>query len=177
MNFVPMMRSYPEHHRTNFDGLLTLSNADAQEGKEGTYVQVFRSGAIEAVRSQIAVDAGHINIHVIGAAVVRYTRVYAVALQACGAEPPFAVMASLIGVIGKGLTTGRQDLFRRGMEGELADRDQLHLTEAIFEDVPSGDPQCAAVLRPMLDQLANAAGLAVSPSFDGNGKYQQRFVT
>jgi hypothetical protein len=95
------------------------------------------------------------------------------ALRECGAEPPFAIMASLIGVMGKGLTTGRQT--PRGWEGEYADRDQLHLTETIFEEVPSGDPECAAMLRPALDQLANAAGLAASPSFDSNGKYQQRF--
>lgn len=172
LNFPPIMRHYPERNRMNFDGLLTLSNADARADKEGAYIQVFRSGAVEAVWSSIA-SAGYVDIRTIDVCIVHYTRVYAMALRECGAEPPFAIMASLIGMMGKGLTTGRQT--SRGWEGEYADRDQLHLTEVIFEDVPLGDPECAAVLRPALDQLANAAGLAVSPSFDSNGKYQQRF--
>jgi Putative DNA-binding domain len=169
-NFTPMMRQYPEHNRINFDGLLTLG---AQAGKDGAYVQVFRSGAVEAVWSSIAEDAGNINIHIVDVCMVHYSRIYTMLLKECGAEPPFAVMASLIGVIGKGLTTGRQS-FQGGFEGEYSDRDQLHLTETIFEDVPSGDPECGTFLRTALDQLANAAGLLASPSFDRNGNYQQR---
>lgn len=172
LRFWPILRNYVNRLRINFDGLLTLPNADEHAGEEGAYAQVFRSGAVETVCSSIARDAGYVNIQWITLHLVHHSRVYAMLLRECGAEPPFAVMASLIGVKGKGLTTERQ-WFRGGFEGEYSDRDQLHLTEIIFEDVPSGDPECAAVLRPALDQLANAAGLAASPNFDHNGNYQQ----
>ena len=91
----------------NFDGLLTLPNADEQAGKEGAYVQVFRSGAVETVCSSIAGEAEYVNIHEIDVYLVHYSRIYSVLLRECGAEPPFEVVASLIGVKGKGLTTGR----------------------------------------------------------------------
>jgi hypothetical protein len=57
------------------------------------------------------------------------------------------------------------------LTGAIADREQLHLTEAIIEEVPTGNPDCATVLRPILDQLANAAGLSTAPSFDQAGVY------
>ena len=91
------------------------------------------------------------------------------ALHECGAEPPLAVLASVVGVKGRGLVRGFDPL--RGMDGELADRDQLHFNEVILEEVPAGNPSCATMLRPMLDQLANAAGLPSAPSFDQAGKY------
>jgi hypothetical protein len=92
------------------------------------------------------------------------------ALQECGAEPPSAVMASVIGVKGRGIATGF-DTFT-GMEGVIADRDQLHLSEIILETVPNGNQDCATMIRPMLDQLANAAGRISAPTFDQNGIYQ-----
>ena len=173
LHFWPIGRDYINRYRMNFDGLLTLPNADEQAGKEGAYVQVFRSGAVETVCSSMAGKAGYVNIHQIDVYLVHYSRIYSMLLRECGAEPPFAVMASLIGVKGKGLTTRRQNL-RVGFEGEYSDRDQLHLSEVIFDNVPTGDPECAAWLRPALDQLANAASLPTSPSFDLDGKYQQR---
>jgi hypothetical protein len=80
---------------------------------------------------------------------------------------------SLIGVKGKKLTAYFAAWWR-GKEGQIADRDQLHLSDVILEEVPSGEPDCGRVLRPMLDQLANAAGFEASPNFDENGNYTIR---
>jgi hypothetical protein len=157
--------------RMNFDGLLTLPNTQKPGDKASGYVQVFRTGAVEAVWSSIERETGYITIQLIDWGIVSYSRIYAKALRECGADPPFAVMASFVGVKGKGLTTERRS-FQGGYEGEYADRDQLHFAEAIFEDVPSGNQECATMLRSALDQLANAAGLATAPTFDVNGKYQ-----
>jgi hypothetical protein len=74
LNFAPLMRQYPERNRMNFDGLLTLSNADARADKEGAYVQVFRTGAVEAVWSSIA-SSEYVNICTIDGCIVHYTRV------------------------------------------------------------------------------------------------------
>jgi hypothetical protein len=57
------------------------------------------------------------------------------------------------------------------MEGEIADRDQLHFSDVILEGVPAGNQDCATALRPILDQLANAAGRVSAPSFDQSGNY------
>jgi hypothetical protein len=56
-------------------------------------------------------------------------------------------------------------------EGQVADRDELALTEVIFEAVPSGRQESATMLRPMLDHLSNAAGRPSAVSFDERGTY------
>jgi hypothetical protein len=168
--FPPPGMGLPSIWRINFDGFLTMSNADAApEARQRAYVQVFRGGAVEAVASSIVRSDGHLNIQTLDFTIVQSTRIYSTALHECGAEPPLAVLASVIGVKGRGLAT-RFDT-STGMEGQVADRDQLHLNEVIIEELPSGNPDCATMLRPLLDQLANAAGLPSAPSFDQAGKY------
>ncbi|MGH8543868.1 MAG: AlbA family DNA-binding domain-containing protein [Gammaproteobacteria bacterium] len=53
----------------------------------------------------------------------------------------------------------------------IIERDQLHFTEVICEEVLTDDQSCASVMRPILDQLANAAGHASTPHFDAGGRY------
>jgi Putative DNA-binding domain len=166
--FPPIGTRWPTNWRVNFDGFLTLSNSDARAAGYRAYVQVFRSGAVEAVASSIAHSDGRINIQQIDFMIVQSTRFYAAALRESGAEPPSAVLASVIGIRGRGLATGFHT-FRE--EQEFADRDQFHFNEVILEEVPAGNEDCATMLRPILDQLANAAGIPSAPSFDQSGKY------
>ena len=86
---------------------------------------------------------------------------YASLLHECGAEPPLAVMVSLIGVKDRMLVQGFPSAFY-DPETAVIDRDPLHCAEVILEEVPSGDPDCAKKLRQTLDQLANAAGRSES---------------
>jgi hypothetical protein len=167
--FPPVGMRSPSNSRINFDGALTLSNADARATAQRAYVQVFRAGAVEAVASSIVRTDGHINIQQVDFMLVQYTRLYAMALHECGAEPPLAAIASVIGVKGRGLLRGFDPL--GGMDGAIADRDQLHCNEVILEEVPAENSACATMLRPILDQLANAAGLPLAPSFDPAGNY------
>jgi hypothetical protein len=67
------------------------------------------------------------------------------------------VMVSILGV--KGKTLAALDNWSHQLQGQQSDRDQLHLAELVLEEVPDGDPSCGLALRPLLDQLANAAGL------------------
>jgi hypothetical protein len=73
-------------------------------------------------------------------------------------------MISLVGLTQLKLTTGRR-LATGGMEGQVADRDQLHFSEVIFEQLPTLKEGYVSVLRPILDQLANAAGCISAESF------------
>ncbi len=168
--FPPFRNGLPAQWRVNFDGFLTLSNADENAAAQRAYVQLFRSGAIEAVACSITRGGNNVNIQQIDQMIVRFSRVYALALKECGIEPPLVVMASLCGMKGRGLTTGVRNV-DGNLEGQIADRDQLLLTEVIFEQLPSGDQECATILRPVLDQLSNAAGRASAISFDGAGNY------
>ena len=55
--------------------------------------------------------------------------------------------------------------------GDRLDRDQYHFGEVIFETIPDTHEECAAIVRPILDQIANAGGAATSPAFDQHGNY------
>lgn len=156
--------------RINLDGFITLSDTDEQAKGQRAYVQIFRSGAIEAVASSLARENQLVNLQNIEGQIVRHTHLYATALHTCGIDPPLAVMASFVGLNGLRLTTGIRTI--NGLiEGQVVDRDQLHLTEVILEQVPASLPELAGILRPMLDQLANAAGCISSRSFDEAGNY------
>jgi hypothetical protein len=159
----------PREARLNFDGVLALSNSS--NGIYRAYVQAFRTGAIEAVASSITDPDGRVDIRTLDAYIVHYTRVYAMALHACGAEPPLIATASVIGVKDREIGVFHQGW---GWRGQGTDRDQLHLAEIVLEEVPSGDPECGRALRPLLQQLANAAGLPTSPNFDQNGNWTSR---
>jgi Putative DNA-binding domain len=168
MQFTPIRQRSGGDWRINFDGFLTFSNPETQTARHRTYVQVFRAGALEAVTSSIAHEDGDLNVHHVDHMVVQAARRYAVSLHECGADPPLAVMASLVGVKGRRLVGGRA-YSRTG--GERADREQLHFSEAILEELPGGEHACATILRPLLDQLWNAAGFPLACSFDEAGNY------
>jgi len=165
---LPLGTDYPHDCRVNFDGVVTLSNPN-EKGEYRAYTQVFRAGAFEAVDSSIIYESGHIDIHTLDYFIVRHSRVYAMVLHGSGAEPPYAVMVSLLGIRGRTLAAYNMNLGR--FQGQTINRDQLHLAEVILEEVPPGDPDGAHVLRPMLDQLANASGRRASVSFDQHGNW------
>jgi hypothetical protein len=54
---------------------------------------------------------------------------------------------------------------------EPVDRDQFHFDEVIVETIPTTEAECANIIRPILNQMANAAGRVTSPIFDAHGRY------
>jgi len=167
--FAPIGTQQAADWRVNFDGFLTLSNPN--QGGHRAYVQVFRTGAVEAVASSLARSDGGIHIGQICHDIVDYTRRFTVDLEQCGVEPPLTVMVSLLGVRGRLLAP---EFSVWDQPGQVADRDELHLTEAVLEEIHNSNPLCAKALRPMLDHLANAAGLIASPFFGQDGNYALR---
>jgi hypothetical protein len=166
LNFSP---TRPVAYRINFDGFLTLTDADSDKRKHLNYAQVFRTGATEFVTSPMMRGQNWIVAQHLDAIVVNSTRNFGAALHKCGAEPALAIMVSLTGVKGKQLNLGSSF-----PETVLIDRDQLHCTEVILDDVPGDYRDCAKKIRPILDQLANAAGRQSSASFDQSGNYTLR---
>ncbi|OGA37533.1 MAG: hypothetical protein A3G80_01650 [Betaproteobacteria bacterium RIFCSPLOWO2_12_FULL_62_13b] len=169
--FPTLFAGHPPHWRVNFDGFLALSNSDANATQQRAYVQLFRSGIVEAVAA-IGGGYGAIERLKLEAGIVRYSWEYADSLHACGVEPPLALLVSLLG------TRGQKVMQSRGLfpeEPAILDRDQFHFSEVILEEVPKNDQACGPMVRSILDQLANAAGHPVTPTFDANGKYLLKF--
>jgi hypothetical protein len=104
------------------------------------------------------------------ACIVKYSHTYLGALLTLGCAPPFVVLVSLIGVkdVPYSFSLGNS-LFED--EAGIFDRDQLHFREVIIEDVEPSRYEYVKRFRPLLDQIANAAGRATTTSFDGSGKF------
>lgn len=135
--------------RFNFDGLLTFSP------KLNNYVQLFRSGAIEAVDTTLLEPyEPYPDFVPVGAFEQRITAATArfVSFQRkLGFVPPIFVMLTLVGV-----TTGPQTLSHHSI-----DRDVLILPDVVVQNFDSSIDQ---VLQPIFDTVAQSAGLSESPA-------------
>jgi hypothetical protein len=168
-SFAPMGSSIANGARINFDGVLKTSNADSQAVQHRAYVQVYRSGIVESVHSTLKAETTSI-IPLLDDSIIREVMRSLNDLAAIGMEPPHALLVSLIGV-----ANARNNLDRGGQWfpelGDHLDRDQYNFDEVIFETVPANATECAEIVRPILDQMANAGGRATSPIFDERGHY------
>jgi hypothetical protein len=178
LSFPPLASPHPQQYRINVDGLLTSSNAQADAKAQRAYVQVFHTGVVEAVASSFFLGDGtrqnptRLTAMRTELCIVQYSHTYLRALISLGAAPPFALLVSLIGVKGVpySFSDGGFD------EPEILDRDQLHFSEVIIDDVPEDPYDHADLVRPLLDQIANAAGKAASLNFNNNGRFGLRVV-
>jgi hypothetical protein len=171
--FSPIISNYPSDGRINVDGLLTLSNAQPGAKAHRAYVQLFHNGIVEAVASSFLMGdrADRLTAMKTEASIVKYSHAYLTGLLSLGSEPPFALLASLVGVQGVlySFTMGHS-LFED--EASTLDRDQFHFGEMIIDDVPTDPSEYAKLLRPLLNQIANAGGRAMTPTFDHNGNFK-----
>jgi nucleoside phosphorylase len=173
-SFPPIVDTAPRDWTISSGGLLTGSNSEGLGKPQRAYVYVFRSGALEAVVSSIARGRDHnaLELPNIQSMIIHYARVYAASLYKSGINPPFAVFAGLARV--KTMRLLQDFIGNAVMEdvpyGPLT-ADVLHFDEAIFESVPQDDNTSAKMLSPILNHMANAAGLAISPYFDAEGNY------
>jgi hypothetical protein len=166
--------------RINVDGFLVLSNAQADGNTHRAYVQIFHSGIVEAVASSFLAGDGsaenpfRLRSITAEAAIVQSSYSYLHSLEARGAGPPYVVLVSLVGVKGVPYSFAMDGGTLFEDEAGILDRDQFHFSEVVIEDIPADPYQYAKLLRPLLDQTANAAGRAASPSFDQTGRFRLR---
>jgi hypothetical protein len=174
--FAPMGTGGAQNWSVNLEGLLVQSNANRNAPDQRAYVQLYRSGRVEAVSSSIS--AGErpdgapprltsIKIEaLLLPALVRYLK----GLHGLGVEPPYVVLISLIGLKGVHMNVGTNNMWPDDDLVMLQD-DQLHFGDVVLEAVPPSVQACAQMMRPFLEQLANAAGVAESTSFGPTGEY------
>jgi hypothetical protein len=161
--------------KIDYDGLLTGSNDHGLPEAQRAYVMVLRSGAVEAVVSSLGRrhESNFLALPEIQATIIQYARLYATALKDFDIPPPLAVFVCLIDVQGMTLLQGPFEVgaFPEDLPSATLNRARLPFGGCVFGSVPTDDPACAKALKPILDHLANAAGLAASPLFDAAGDY------
>jgi hypothetical protein len=155
--------------RINFDGFSTLYPGSDQKCR--SYTQVFRSGAVEAVKVRVVSDpqAGQISIPVtaFGRWIFEHLPDYLSALQRLDVPPPIVLMITLQGVRGARLGV-EQDSYE---DHPTIDRDVLELPECVIEHY-GADIDYHRAARPAFDALWNCGGYFKSTFFDEAGKWK-----
>jgi hypothetical protein len=152
----------------NFDGLLNVAR---NNDKAYSYVQLFRSGTVEAVNTSM-IRRREDALSFTGSLFER--EVFKVVLNSLalqkqlGVEPPVYIMVSLLGVRGFTIRPERDDFHG---EGCPIDRDDLVIPEAAVESFDAD--KNPAMLR-VFNRVWNAAGWEGSPYFeDGEWAFKQ----
>ena len=166
--FPPLGRGQATHRYVNFDGFVVLSNGDPTATRHHSYAQVFRSGIVEAVTT-IEQSGGAVPASSIDKYCVANSKRYVDALSEFDVGCPIAVLASLMGMSGRNIESGIDNLFSPYGEQKIR-ADQLHFSEVVLESAPSNLTGYALSFYQLLEQLWNAAGFASQQTIS-NGKW------
>jgi hypothetical protein len=155
----------------SFEGFLFLGGTSPTGAER--YIQVFRNGAIEAVRSDESRPSGHKpDMQIVPMGIFEgYSRDALFAAietyHQLGVEPPVFVMYALCGV--KGMIVGHPQRF--ALEDDVllpASRDMLVVQERLIQ---SFDANLDELLHAMFDEVWNASGQPGSPRWDSDHKW------
>ena len=157
--------------RYNLDGILTFTNAGATPYK--SYLQLFRSGSLEAVEASI-LDESHGQGKVIpsisfGDEIIESLGKYLKGLEGFGVGLPIFIMLTLIGV-------KDYEIPKNGWLGAVSrptyiDRDLVHLPEVIVDSFATTPD---VILRPIFDALWQSAGFAFCPYYNDEGRWKPK---
>lgn len=171
VNISPICTHYAYDFRHNFDGYLSFRK-DPDSSAACSYLQVFRNGIIEAVDAQILCPDG--NRRTIPS--VLFERELLDALprflsiqRNLGVEQPLFIMLSLLGVSGYAMGVSHSDFTPAFTY--LIEKDALIIPEIIVEKFECNPSE---VMRPIFDNIWNAAGWSRSMNYDEHGERIRR---
>lgn len=151
--------------RINFEGKAWIGGEPTS-----AYMQIYRSGVIEAVCMGVlgsAQNPGIIPSLFYEETIVSYLPHCFEIMKKLGCSPPVLVGISLVGVKGSRLSVDKlTEIYTGGTRA--IDRDVLMLPEIIVEDLSAS---VAPLLKPVLDLVWNACGFRSSPYFDSSGNW------
>jgi hypothetical protein len=156
-------------HRYNFDGFLSF-DGDEQNG----YVQLFRSGALEAVDARLTslsnAPPTHTNAipsYLLERELINSTARYLKVLELVGTTEPIFILVTLTGMKGRYMAV-RNPLW---LGTSTIDRDVLPFPEVLLSNFEADVPRA---LRPIMDLVWQASGYTGSPNYDPDGNWKQR---
>jgi hypothetical protein len=171
---VPTISGFDHAHaaRPTFEGVLTrYTSGTTNVG----YVQAWRNGIIEGVAIRAAVirhrdrqgrmwpmaDSRDLEKRIVGA-VLAYSEI----LEKADFHPPLAIFTAMLNA--QGAILHSDDL---GRDPTPFGRDRMSFVPAVAGEFLKDPDACAQLLRPVFDQIANAGGLDVSPTFAQDGTW------
>lgn len=159
------------NNKINLEGILNYS--PDSRSYSNSYVQIYRSGIIEAVSSGILLgwkeEDKFIPSTAIEKAIIESLGNYLAVMKQLQIEPPYIFGMSLINIRGYQLAV-KQGLFLFGERSTMG-RDILRIPELVIDEFPEN---LDVALRSTLDLLWNAFGFQKSVNFDENGRWRER---
>lgn len=167
---LPSLHCYD---RPNLDGLLV--RGDSRSSTE-SYVQLWRTGPIEAACKirfhMIEVDhIDYLSIPCLERACVTALAAYVEGLQSLGTAPPCAIFVTLFNVRDRLYMHGERLIMIMDQDRAPFQTQDVVTSDVTVERWPPDRQAVPALLRPALDEIANAAGLDASLTFDADGRW------
>jgi hypothetical protein len=156
--------------RHNFDGFATFAQL-AESAACFSYVQVFRSGMLEVVNSDLLTPGergSYIYSTLLEGEVLRALRRYMTVLQDMSVPAPIIVALSLLGV--RNYSVAANNRFDIPGRARSIDRDDLRIPEIIIQEY---DVDAARAMQPAFDAIWNAAGWPRSMNYDPAGNWSE----
>jgi hypothetical protein len=157
----------------NLDGVLAYSPAG--NGSNMAYLQVYRNGILETVSSELFSDYEKYGLNFPSLAFARDLFQFVDrgrgVMRTLTVDPPASLYVSLLGAKGAKLGIGQGWTFYSGHSPKPFDRDTLPLREVLLTEW-QGDVQ--VILRPLLDELWQAAGLPRCFDYDDQRNWNPR---
>lgn len=158
-------------NRVNIDGAMTFSGPRGETKRNNAYCQVFRSGRVEAVSTDIV----HVHDDRRIVASLWYEQMmmesltsYLKGLKDLGVPLPIVALVAISGAKGAWFAVSQRLM---GMGDSTIDRDMLLLPDVLIETYT---PDMPTLLRPLFDAVWNAAGWERSFNYDEKGKWTRR---
>ena len=158
------------NNRNNFDGFLTYQTYG--EGLENYYVQFFRNGIIESVRTKIVGDYEGRRIitgSYIEEVLIQSTEKYISLLKQLDIQPPILLFLTLTDVRNAEMFISEMQ-FVASFHNIKINKDILKIPELVIENF---DIQVNKFLKPAFDMIWNACGYDGSPNYNEEGERTQ----
>jgi hypothetical protein len=155
--------------RYNFDGLLRVGRIPVKGPQ--TYVQLFRSGAVEMADAYTIDDReegtpGTIPSIAFERYLLEALPMYLELQEKLKVNPPVLVMLSLLGVRG-------YEMLHGGQIGAPIDRENLLVAEVLFKEFETDRQAVATRVRPIFDAVWNACVYPRSPNYGPDGRWRE----
>jgi hypothetical protein len=161
---MPPINSPAFSNRFNLDGFITYSDDDNH--KSFSYVQLYKSGIIEAVNSSMLNNEGKKIYPSYERKIVESLKEYLSLLKEISVELPMFIFIDLLKVKGYTMAVSPEQFDIR--RTNTIDREIALLPEVIIENYDDNIPQ---LLKPVFDSIWNACGLPRSLNFNEDGEW------
>jgi hypothetical protein len=167
-NLAAPIQNHSYGQRFNLDGFLGYGPSGRTGGQRG-YVQVFRSGAIEAVDAEMFTQPDGSKLvpsQLVEKKIITATARYLKTAQQLGVPPPLVVMVTIHGLKDYAMATNSP--WHNFNPVNAIDRDMLLLPDVLLEEFTTPADR---LLKPVFDAFWQSAGFSSCENYNNQGRW------